>query len=176
MKSIETNIPGVKIVVPEVHGDDRGFFKETIHPQKLAKIGINHHFVQMNHSKSQVGTLRGLHFQLPPYGQSKFVRVLVGKIFDVAVGGVRDKKISISDLIDVSKGLNTAVRTGNKEFAEKAVANNNALKKLGLDVVIGDISDSYDDPTRLAGKPIERFAGKKKKFSPVYGAKVVLSL
>jgi len=98
------------------------------------------------------------------------------KIFDVAVGGVRDKKISISDLIDVSKGLNTAVRTGNKEFAEKAVANNNALKKLGLDVVIGDISDSYDDPTRLAGKPIERFAGKKKKFSPVYGAKVVLSL
>ena len=85
MKSIETNIPGVKIVVPDVHGDDRGFFKETIHPQKLAKIGINHHFVQMNHSKSQAGTLRGLHFQLPPYGQSKFVRVLVGKIFDVAV-------------------------------------------------------------------------------------------
>ena len=98
------------------------------------------------------------------------------KIFDVAVSGVREKKISISDLIDVGKGLNTAVRTGNKEFAEKAVANNNALKKLGLDVVIGDIGDSYDDPTRLAGKPIERFAGKKKKFSPVYGAKVVLSL
>ena len=85
MDLIQTNIPDVKIVVPQVFGDDRGFFKEVIHPKKLASHGINHRFVQVNHSKSQKGTLRGLHFQLPPYEQSKFVRVLSGTIIDVAV-------------------------------------------------------------------------------------------
>ncbi len=85
MDLIQTNIPDVKIVVPQVFGDDRGFFKEVIHPKKLARHGINHRFVQVNHSKSQKGTLRGLHFQLPPYEQSKFVRVLSGTIIDVAV-------------------------------------------------------------------------------------------
>ncbi len=80
-----TPLPGLKVLLPEVHGDDRGFFKEIIHPQKLAAVGINHRFVQMNHSRSQARTLRGLHFQLPPYAQSKLVRCLRGKIFDVAV-------------------------------------------------------------------------------------------
>jgi dTDP-4-dehydrorhamnose 3,5-epimerase len=85
MQSIETSIPSVKIITPTVYGDDRGFFKEVIHPQKCAEVGINHRFVQINHSKSQKGTLRGLHYQLPPYEQSKFVRVLSGTIYDVAV-------------------------------------------------------------------------------------------
>ncbi|MEK9726714.1 MAG: dTDP-4-dehydrorhamnose 3,5-epimerase [Candidatus Margulisiibacteriota bacterium] len=100
MKAIETSIPGVSIVVPEVFGDERGFFKEVIHPQKLAKIGINHRFVQVNHSKSQQGTLRGLHFQLPPYAQSKFVRVLTGKIFDVAVD-IRPKSKTFKQAVGV---------------------------------------------------------------------------
>ena len=85
MEAISTPLSGLKIIIPTVHGDDRGFFKEIIHPQKLAAVGINHRFVQMNHSRSQQWTLRGLHFQLPPYGQSKLVRCLRGRIYDVAV-------------------------------------------------------------------------------------------
>ena len=85
MDAITTNLDGVKVIVPTVYGDERGFFKEIIHPQKLARIGINHRFVQVNHSRSQQWTLRGLHFQRPPYAQSKLVRCLRGKIFDVAV-------------------------------------------------------------------------------------------
>ena len=61
MDSIDTAIPGVKVVTPTVYGDDQ-VFKEIIHPQKLAKIGINQRFVQVNHSKSQKGTLRGFIF------------------------------------------------------------------------------------------------------------------
>jgi dTDP-4-dehydrorhamnose 3,5-epimerase len=85
VRAIQTNLEGVQVIIPDVLGDDRGFFKEVIHPQKLADVGINHRFVQLNHSKSQQGTLRGLHFQLPPYEQSKLVRVLRGAIYDVAV-------------------------------------------------------------------------------------------
>ena len=58
MEAISTPLAGVKIIIPMVHGDDRGFFKEVIHPQKLADVGINHRFVQMNHSRSQQWTLR----------------------------------------------------------------------------------------------------------------------
>ena len=75
-----------------MYGDDRGFFKEIIHPQKLAKIGINQRFVQVNHSKSQKGTLRGLHFQLPPFAQGKLVRVIDGEVLDVAVDLRRNSK------------------------------------------------------------------------------------
>ena len=85
MEAISTPLSGVKVITPTIHGDERGFFKEVIHPQKLAALGINHRFVQMNHSRSQQWTLRGLHFQLPPYGQSKLVRCLRGRIYDVAV-------------------------------------------------------------------------------------------
>ena len=85
METIKTGLAGVKVIIPQVHGDNRGFFKEIIHPQKLASVGINHRFVQINHSRSQAGTLRGLHFQVPPYGQSKLVRCLRGQIFDVVV-------------------------------------------------------------------------------------------
>ena len=85
MDAVETNLDGVKVIIPNVYGDERGFFKEIIHPQRLAKVGINHRFVQMNHSRSQQWTLRGLHFQRAPYAQSKLVRCLRGKIFDVAI-------------------------------------------------------------------------------------------
>lgn len=85
MKGIQTKLNKVVEIQCTVYGDERGFFKEVIHPDKLAEFGINHRFVQLNHSKSQQGILRGLHYQLPPYGQAKLVRVLSGKILDVAV-------------------------------------------------------------------------------------------
>ena len=57
MDSIDTAIPGVKVVTPTVYGDDRGFFKEIIHPQKLAKIGINQRFVQVKGASFSVATI-----------------------------------------------------------------------------------------------------------------------
>ena len=79
-------IPEVKIIRPKKHGDDRGFFSETYTARAFADIGINIAFVQDNHAFSAArGTLRGLHFQSPPFAQDKLVRVIRGAILDVAV-------------------------------------------------------------------------------------------
>jgi len=78
-------IPEVIVIEPQVFGDSRGFFMETYKRSEFAKFGIDGSFVQDNHSKSGRGVLRGLHYQRPPHGQSKLVRVVVGEIFDVAV-------------------------------------------------------------------------------------------
>jgi len=79
-------IPAVKIVTPRKHGDSRGFFSETYKESDWRNAGLDLTFVQDNHSLSApVGTLRGLHFQLPPFAQDKLVRVTRGRILDVAV-------------------------------------------------------------------------------------------
>ncbi|WP_426123877.1 dTDP-4-dehydrorhamnose 3,5-epimerase [Pararhizobium sp. PWRC1-1] len=76
----------VTLINPKRFGDDRGWFTEVYSTKKFSDIGIADEFVQDNHSLSvPVGTLRGLHFQTPPYGQAKLVRCIRGKIFDVAV-------------------------------------------------------------------------------------------
>ncbi len=84
MKVTPTAIPDVLLVEPEVHRDDRGFFLETYHEQKYRDAGIDAVFVQDNHSRSQRGTLRGLHGQLDP-AQGKLVRCVRGEVWDVAV-------------------------------------------------------------------------------------------
>ena len=86
MKVIETNIPDVKIIVPSVFGDERGFFMETWNHQKFEKIVTRKEtlFVQDNHSKSKKGILRGLHYQYEN-PQGKLIRVTAGEVFDVAV-------------------------------------------------------------------------------------------
>ena len=79
-------IPDVKILAPRKFGDDRGFFSETYNKAAFLAAGISTEFCQDNQSLSAVkGTLRGLHFQIPPYAQAKLVRVLRGAIYDVAV-------------------------------------------------------------------------------------------
>ena len=84
---IETlNIPAVKVLTPAKHGDRRGFFSETYNREALAEAGIDIEFAQDNHSLSaEKGTVRGLHFQAPPFAQDKLVRVVRGAVFDVAV-------------------------------------------------------------------------------------------
>ena len=81
----ETSIPGVLILEPRVFGDDRGFFCETYHAERYREAGIDAAFVQDNLSRSERGTLRGLHFQRPPHAQGKLVSVLEGSVYDVAV-------------------------------------------------------------------------------------------
>ena len=86
MQVEETAIPAVKIVTPKKHGDARGFFSEVYNRSDWDKAGLNFTFVQDNHSFSApAGTLRGLHFQTPPFAQDKLVRCARGRILDVAV-------------------------------------------------------------------------------------------
>jgi dTDP-4-dehydrorhamnose 3,5-epimerase len=84
VKVIETALPGVLIIEPRVFGDARGFFMETWNAAVFAASGLELTFVQDNHSRSQKGVLRGLHFQNPG-PQGKLVRVTSGAVFDVAV-------------------------------------------------------------------------------------------
>jgi dTDP-4-dehydrorhamnose 3,5-epimerase len=81
---IETALPGVLIIEPKVFGDSRGFFMETWNAPTFAEAGLDLAFVQDNHSRSQKGVLRGLHFQNPG-PQGKLVRVTNGAVFDVAI-------------------------------------------------------------------------------------------
>jgi dTDP-4-dehydrorhamnose 3,5-epimerase len=81
---IDTDLPGVSIIEPEVFEDPRGCFFETYHREKFAALGIDAAFVQENQSLTGKGVLRGLHYQLA-YPQAKLCRVVSGEVFDVAV-------------------------------------------------------------------------------------------
>lgn len=86
MQFEKQSIPDVVLIKPKVFGDDRGYFVETFRQDKFEQeIGYQVNFIQDNESKSTKGVLRGLHFQLPPAAQSKLVRVIEGKVLDVAV-------------------------------------------------------------------------------------------
>ena len=86
MVVIKTAIEGVVIIEPTIYGDERGYFFESFNEERfLNEVGVNTRFVQDNESKSKRGVLRGLHFQKPPYAQSKLVRVVKGRVLDVAV-------------------------------------------------------------------------------------------
>ncbi len=86
MKRIETKLPGVCIIEPQVHGDHRGYFMETYSTKAFADIGIDAVFVQDNQSfTAKKGTLRGIHFQNGDMAQAKLVRVTKGSVMDVAV-------------------------------------------------------------------------------------------
>jgi len=100
-----TKIPDVILIKPKVFEDDRGFFMETYKRSDFKDAGIDVNFVQMNHSRSTYGVIRGLHFQREPYAQSKLVRCIKGEIFDVAV--------------DIRKGSKTFGRHISVELSEE---------------------------------------------------------
>lgn len=86
MRFTRTEIPDVVICEPQIFGDERGYFTETFREDKLeAFLGFDINFCQDNESKSTYGVLRGLHYQLAPYAQTKLVRVITGSVLDVAV-------------------------------------------------------------------------------------------
>ena len=86
MQATRLSIPEVILFTPKVFGDERGFFFESYNQQVFENLtGLKRNFVQNNHSKSQQGVLRGLHYQLPPKTQGKLVRVTQGEVFDVVV-------------------------------------------------------------------------------------------
>ncbi|OIP05524.1 MAG: dTDP-4-dehydrorhamnose 3,5-epimerase [Bacteroidetes bacterium CG2_30_32_10] len=85
MEVINTNISGLLIISPSVFEDERGYFYESYNKAIFEKNGIIEEFIQDNQSKSNKGVLRGMHFQNPPYAQSKLVRVIKGSVLDVAL-------------------------------------------------------------------------------------------
>jgi dTDP-4-dehydrorhamnose 3,5-epimerase len=84
VRVVQTDLPGVLLVEPDVHRDPRGFFLESFHVEKYRQLGIPGPFVQDNHSRSLFGTIRGLHLQVTR-PQGKLIRVIAGEIYDVAV-------------------------------------------------------------------------------------------
>ena len=92
MQVVQTAIPEVLIIEPQVFGDERGFFFESFNQQKFESLtGVKADFVQDNHSKSAANVLRGLHYQIQQ-PQGKLVRVVAGEVFDVAVDLRRQSK------------------------------------------------------------------------------------
>lgn len=90
MDLTETDLPGVMLITPGRHGDHRGFFSESWNARRMSDAGLDVGFVQDNESLSaEPGTLRGLHYQAPPFAQTKLVRVVAGAILDVAVDARR---------------------------------------------------------------------------------------
>ena len=85
MEIIKTNIEGVVIIEPRIFKDDRGYFFESFSQREFEEKVCKTTYVQDNESKSSYGVLRGLHFQKPPFAQSKLVRVIKGAVLDVAV-------------------------------------------------------------------------------------------
>lgn len=81
----QLEIPDIILIIPKIFEDERGFFMETYKHSTFKKNGIDTEFVQDNHSKSQYGVLRGLHYQKNPKAQGKLIRCIKGEIFDVAV-------------------------------------------------------------------------------------------
>lgn len=86
MKFIETSLKGAFIIEPDKKEDERGFFARAFCKNEYETAGLNHHIVQINNSFSKkAGTLRGMHYQLPPYAEDKIVRCIKGAIYDVII-------------------------------------------------------------------------------------------
>jgi dTDP-4-dehydrorhamnose 3,5-epimerase len=85
MNIIKTDIAEIKIIEPHIFKDTRGYFFESFNEQRFIENVCDTKFVQDNESKSSKGVLRGLHYQMPPFAQSKLVRVIKGEVYDVAV-------------------------------------------------------------------------------------------
>lgn len=107
MEVIPTSIPDVKIIIPDIHRDDRGTFQEVYNARRYQEIGIPDSFVQDNESVSMRGVIRGLHWQAPPFAQAKLVRVIRGAVWDVAVDIRRDSPTFgkyVADLLTAENG------------------------------------------------------------------------
>ena len=92
MNVIKTKIEDLVIIEPKIFKDERGYFFESYNKNKFKNIELNYNFVQDNQSSSEYGVIRGLHYQTEPYAQTKLIRVIEGKILDVAVDLRKDSK------------------------------------------------------------------------------------
>lgn len=150
MTTRETGIKGLLIIEPKVYRDERGYFLESYHQERLKKLGINHHFIQDNQSRSVKGVIRGLHFQKAPYAQTKLVRVTEGTIYDVAVD-LREGSATYGSWFGIELSINNHLQLLiPKGFAHGfSVLSSHATILYKCDTVYHPESDSgirYDDP------------------------------
>ena len=128
-----TKISGVYVIVPERHVDSRGFFSESWNSQRMAEHGLDHGFVQDNHSYSRHrATIRGLHFQAPPRAQAKLVRCGRGKVFDIAVDIRRGSSTYgewVGEELSFENGKQLFIPAGCLHGFETLVANSEVLYK-----------------------------------------------
>jgi len=150
MKFIRTEIYDVVIIEAKVHGDNRGYFVETFRADKLEEfLGYKINFCQDNESKSSRGVLRGLHYQLHPTAQTKLVRVIQGRVLDVAVDIRKDsptfgKHVSVELTAENKKQLlvprgfahGFVVLEDDTIFAYKVDKNNLNLQRLKIYLII----------------------------------------
>ena len=175
MKFTETEIPGLLIIEPDVYADSRGYFFESYNYGKMKEYGILTQFVQDNQSKSEYGVVRGLHYQVNPFAQAKLVRVIEGRIFDVAV--------------DIRKGSSTYGKTLGIELNHEnniqllipkgcahgfSVLSKNAIVFYKCDVFYNPAAERgirYDDPDLCIDwhlKPEEIIVSKKDAALPFF--------
>ena len=143
VSTISVNLP--RLIVPKRHVDDRGWFSEIFHQERLRDIGITCRFVQDNQSSSkQAGTLRGLHFQLPPAAQAKLVTVVKGRILDVAVD-IRRGSPTFGKYVSIE----VSSETGGQLYIPVGFAH--GFLTLESDVVVMYKASDYYAPTHESG-------------------------
>jgi dTDP-4-dehydrorhamnose 3,5-epimerase len=142
----DTNFAGLKILEPLVHGDDRGYFTESFKSLDFPE----HNFIQDNESKSAKNVLRGLHFQLPPYAQTKLVRVISGEILDVVIDLRSDSQTFGTAFNIILSGDNKLQLLVPKGFAHGfLVLSDNAIVNYKVDAPYSPEHDSgilFNDP------------------------------
>lgn len=106
MKIIETGFKGLIVIKPKVFSDQRGYFFESFNQVTLGNAGISFSPVQDNESKSSMGVIRGLHYQLVPFAQAKLIRVVEGKIYDVALD-LRKNSLTYGKWFGIDSDSNT---------------------------------------------------------------------
>ena len=143
MKINKTFIEGLLIIEPQLFKDERGFFYESYNKKKLDKI-IKIAFVQDNESKSNKGVVRGLHFQLPPFEQTKLVRCVSGKILDVAVDlRTNSKTYGMSFSVELSSENNKQL------FVPKGFAH--GFQALSEEAIVNYKVDNFYNPKSDSG-------------------------
>ncbi len=160
MNFIKTKLPEVLIIEPKVFFDERGYFFESYRNDKLEEaIGHKIDFIQDNESKSSYGVLRGLHYQLPPFAQSKLVRVIKGSILDIAVdirkGSPTFGKYVAAELSEENKRMMFIPRGFAHGFA---VLSDEAILAYKVDNYYSKESDrgiAFDDPALAIDLQIE---------------------
>jgi dTDP-4-dehydrorhamnose 3,5-epimerase len=161
MQVSETSLPGVKILTPKRFGDHRGFFAETYSRRTLAAAGIDTEFVQDNVSVSTAaGTVRGLHFQVPPFAQAKLVYPAQGSIYDVVVDIRRG-----APTFGRHVGVTLSATEGNQIYVPEGFAHGLCTLEPGTQVVYKvsafyapqhEAGIRWDDPALAIAWPVER--------------------
>lgn len=158
MHIVETDIPSIKIIEPQIYGDDRGFFLETFRDDWFKQKCANVDFVQDNHSRSSQGILRGLHYQIDK-PQGKLVRVVSGEVYDVAV----DMR-SASKTFGMWVGITLSAKNKRQLWVPAGFAHGFYVKSASAEFVYkctdyyhpqSEITLNYDDPKLGITWPLE---------------------